>query len=394
MKKIMSLLIPMLIAIMSTIAINSLLDKKIDELIKEKNINFMGQKYPDTIKDKSALDKKLLSNEGNLFLLGSSELGINVPQNPLNLFPFKGAKYSTSCFGRAYSQSVQQATYLGSEDIKDKQKVAYILSIQWFEDSNAVEPYNFAVNFSEVQFYKFLKNPKLSEENKKYYAERIYRILTNDKKYPAEAFYAKLYLDSSKIGNFEKLIFKPYYEAKQFLLDIQDKALIYGELKDLPNRSNEKTLKDINWNDEYAKIEKENSQIISTNQFNLDDKYYNCNLKSEIDKHKGESKSENLMKSKEMDDYKFFLSVCKNLDIEPYIILPPVNGWYYDYMGLTKDKRDEYYEKVKDIANDNNLEVLDLHEYDYKKYFLIDPKHLGKEGWLKVSEEIYKHFNK
>ena len=180
MKKIISLLIPILIAILTTIAINSLLDKKIETLTKEKNINLMGRKYADTIKDKSVLDKKLLSDEGDLFLLGSSEMGIDVPQNPLKLFPFKGAEYNLSCFGRAYAQSLQQATYLGSGDIKDKQKVAFILSIQWFEDSNAQEPYNFVVNFSDVQFYKFLNNPKISEENKKYYAERIYKFLTND----------------------------------------------------------------------------------------------------------------------------------------------------------------------------------------------------------------------
>lgn len=394
MKKIISLLIPILIAVLTTIAINSLLDKKIETLTKEKNINLMGKKYSDVIKDKSALDKKLLSEDGDLFLLGSSEMGIDVPQNPLKLFPFKGAEYNFSCFGRAYAQSLQQATYLGTEDLRENQKVAFILSIQWFENSNEEEPYNFAVNFSEVQFYKFLKNPKISEENKRYYAERIYKVLTKDKKYPAEAFYAKLYLDSSKISNFEKLVFKPYYAVKEYLLDIQDKALLYQELKDLPNKSSEQTLKDVNWNDEYAKIEKENEKIVSTNPFNLDDEYYNKNLKSEIDKHKGELKSENLMQSKEMDDYKFFLSVCKDLNIEPYIISPPVNGWYYDYLELNKDKRDEYYEKVKKIANDNKLEVLDLHEYDYKKNFLIDPKHLGQEGWLKVSEEIYKHFNK
>ena len=188
MKKIISLLIPILIAIMTTIAINSLLDKKIETLTKEKNINLMGRKYADTIKDKSVLDKKLLSDEGDLFLLGSSEMGIDVPQNPLKLFPFKGAEYNISCFGRAYAQSLQQATYLGAGDIKDKQKVAFILSIQWFEDSNAQEPYNFVVNFSDVQFYKFLNNPRISEENKKYYAERIYKFLTKDKKYQQKLF--------------------------------------------------------------------------------------------------------------------------------------------------------------------------------------------------------------
>lgn len=394
MKKVISILIPIIIAVFTAVLVNSILDEKINMLVKEKDISLIGKKYSDTIKDKSSLDKKLLSEAGDSFLLGSSEMGVDVPQNPLRLFPFKGAEYNFSCFGRAYSQSLQQASYLGCSDINNKQKVVYILSIQWFEDKNAVEPYNFAVNFSEVQFYKFLSNPKISKENKEYYAKRVYDSLTKAKKYPSEAYYAKLYLDSSGFSNIQKVVFEPYYLAKQYLLNIQDKALLYNELKDLPSKRDGQPLKEINWNKEYEGINEENDKITSTNQFNFDDSYYNKNLKNEIDKHKGECKSENLMESKEMDDYKFFLSVCKDLDIEPYIVLQPVNGWYYDYVELTKDKRDEYYKTVRNIAEDNGFDVLDLHEYDYKKQFLTDAKHLGKEGWLKVSEEIYKHFNK
>jgi D-alanine transfer protein len=95
-----------------------------------------------------------------------------------------------------------------------------------------------------------------------------------------------------------------------------------------------------------------------------------------------------------MDDYRFFLSVCKDLDIKPYTVIQPVNGWYYDFAELTKAQRDEWSETVKKIAEDSNFEVLDLHGYDYKKYFLLDRQHLGKEGWLRVDEAIYKHFNK
>ena len=95
-----------------------------------------------------------------------------------------------------------------------------------------------------------------------------------------------------------------------------------------------------------------------------------------------------------MDDYRFFISVCKELGIKPYIVVQPVNGWYYDFAELTKAQRDQWSETVKKIAEDSDLDVLDLHGYEYKKYFLIDRMHLGKEGWLKVDEEIYKHFNK
>lgn len=394
MKKIISLLIPIIIAVFTIFTVNSFLDKKIEILSKEKDISTMGKNFSDAVKDKSSLSKKILSDNDDLFLLGSSEMGVDVPQNPLKFFPIKGESYNVSCFGRAFSQSLQQATYLGGGDIKSNQKTAFVLSIQWFEDEYKLDPYDFSVNFSDVEFYHFLKNPKISEDNKRYYAQKVYSYLTKAKKYPAEAYYSKLYLESNSFSTIQKVLFKPYYEIKQYLLDIKDKALIYQELKDLPNKNDAKPAKEINWDDEYAKIPKENEKLVSTNQFNIEDYYYNKNLKGKVEQAKGESKSDNLIGAEEMDDFKFFLSVCKELNIKPYIILPPSNGWYSDYKGLSKEQRNAYYEKVSELAKENGFDVLNLQDYEYKQYFLVDTQHLGKEGWLKVDEEIYKYFNK
>ncbi|WP_297417745.1 D-alanyl-lipoteichoic acid biosynthesis protein DltD [Clostridium sp.] len=394
MKKIISILIPIIIAVFATVVANSVLDKKIEILTKEKDVSEMGKLRFDTVKDKSSIDKKMLSDKGDLFLLGSSELGISVPQNPLTFFPFQGEDYNVSCFGRPFSQDLQQAAYLGGGELNDNQKVTFVLSIQWFEDLNGLTPDHFVSNFSEVQFYNFLKNPKVSEENKEYYAKRVYNLLSKSGKNQPEAYYAKLYSDQSLFSNAQKFLFKPYYEIKQYLLNLQDKVLIYKKLRTLPDKKSGQTLKTINWDEEYKKVEKDNEKIESTNQFNLKDKTYAMTLKYKIDKYKGISENEDLMSSKEMDDYKFFLSVCKDLSIKPYVIIPAVNGWFYDYEGLTKDKRAAWHEEVNKIAKDNGLDVLDLGSYDYKKNFLVDTEHLGEEGWLKASEGIYKHFNK
>ncbi|MBW6411458.1 D-alanyl-lipoteichoic acid biosynthesis protein DltD [Clostridium weizhouense] len=393
MKKIFSILIPIVFAIIFTIGIDKSLDNKIDMLCKTKDISLVGKVYGDAVKDKSAVIKDLLSAKGDLFLIGSSELGIDVEQNPINLFPIKGCGYDVSCFGRPYTQDLQQATYLGATNLQSNQKVAFISSIQWFEDKNAIGPSHFAVNFSDIQFYKFLKNPKISDENKQYYAGRISKLLTKAKKNPAEAFYAKLYYNPTPTKKVLKLIFEPYYKTKQYLLNIKDKALIYKKLKSLPDGA-PKTGYTIDWKAEKSKAQDEINKTVSTNEFHISDKWYNKNLKKELDNLKLQSKDEDPVNSKEMDDYKFFLSVCKELDIKPYVILMPVNGWFYDYTGLTKDKRYQFYDKVKELAEGYNLEVLDLREHEYEKGFLIDPKHLGKTGWLKVSENIFNYFNK
>jgi D-alanine transfer protein len=394
MKKLISFLIPVLIAIISVIAINDFLDKQIVDLVEQKNPSLIGRNYGDLTKDRSVIIKNILSNKDDLFLMGSSEMGVSVPQNSINFFPFNGADYNVSCFGRAYTQNLQQATVLGGTDLKENQRIALIVSIQWFESSHGMDAGDFVVNFSDIQFYNFLKNPKVSEENKIYYAKRVYQLLTGANKYYPEAIYARLYYSENPLKNVIKLAFEPYYKVNEYLSNIKDKALIYKKLKELPDKQSDTTLKTVNWKEEYDKVEKENSEIPSTNKFHLTDEYYNNRLAGVEDTLKGMDKNIDLVNSKEMDDYKFLLSVCKDLNMEPYIILPPVNGWYDDYLGLEKDRRDAYYNTVKGLASNSGLDVLDLSKYDYEKDFLVDVMHLGKEGWLKVSEEIYKHFDK
>jgi len=394
MKKIISFLIPILIAIISVIAINNFLDKQIVNLVQEKNPSLIGGNYGDLTKDRSVIIKNILSNKGDLFLMGSSEMGVAVPQNSINFFPVNGADYNVSCFGRAYTQDLQQATVLGGSDLKENQRIALVVSIQWFENYKGMDAGDFVVNFSDIQFYNFLKNPKISEENKIYYAKRVYQFLTGANKYYPEALYARLYYSENSLKNVIMLAFEPYYKVNEYLSNVKDKALIYKKLKELPDKQSNTELKTVNWQEEYDKVEKENSEIPSTNKFHLTDEYYNNRIAGIEDTIKGRYKDMDLVNSKEMDDYKFLLSVCKDLNMEPYIILPPVNGWYDDHLGLEKDRRDAYYNTVKGLANNTGLDVLDLSDYDYEKDFLVDVMHLGKEGWLKVSEEIYKHFNK
>lgn len=388
-----SILIVASIAIMVIASINQFLNTQIGILKKTKDLSEFGKEYGDHIKDSSIIAKDILDDSNDLFLFGSSEMSINVEQNSIKLFPIKGADYNISCFGRGYVQNLQQATYIGGSDLKPDQKVAYILSLQWFDNSDGVKADKFAANFSEIQFYNFLDNPKISEENKQYYAKRVYSLLEQADKYPAEAFYARLYSNPNIFKKLCMILMSPYYKVNNYLSTIKDKALIYKEMKKLPEKKPEKELCEINWDKEESEITKENNSEVSTNQFHLTDDYYNKNIKDHLDYLDGCLKNNDTLSSIEMSDFKFFLSVCKDLNVKPYIIMPPVNGWYYDYLGLSKNRRDEYYNEIDRLSKEQNLDVLDLREYEYKQGFLIDVMHLGEEGWLKVSEGIYNHFN-
>ena len=51
-----------------------------------------------------------------------------------------------------------------------------------------------------------------------------------------------------------------------------------------------------------------------------------------------------------------------------------------DYTGFTADRRQQYYENVRQIAGEHGIQMLDLTGYEYEPYFMCDVMHLGWKG--------------
>lgn len=394
MKKYKFFLIPIILTLIFSIAFNSILDKKYELLKDKKDMSKVKHTYNHIVRDRGGLLKDQMLKEGDLMLLGSSELSSPVNQNPINIFPFKGADYDVSIYGRSYTQTLQHSTIISNtSNISDKDKIAIVVSAQWFERENGIDGSDFSVNFSELQFYEFFKNNKIDKENKVYYAKRISELLRESGEYGEERIYASLYYKNNLISNSILTILKPYYNIKEYMLKTKDKVQTIKELNGLEDKRKEE-VKNINWEEEYLKAGREGASKVSNNDINVDDEYYDTYLRDKYDSLNGKWKNVDLLSSKELEDYKFFINTCKDIDVKPLIILMPVNGLYYDHLGLTKEKRTEFYESLELIAKENGLDVLNLQSKEYEKYYLSDVMHLGWKGWLNIDEEMYNYFNK
>lgn len=388
----------MLIAIITTIIyillFNTLLDKEISSLINTKSLNELRHKQDIPVRNKGAFLRDYFNQQGDLQLYGSSELGSKVPQNPVNLYPFNDANYDISIYGVAHVQNLQHATMLGGIDsYKDNSKIAIVQSLQWFQEDNGISADEFLSAFSEVQFYQFMNNRKISVENKRYFCKRILELLESKNIQVEEVFYAKTYISDDVIERGLNFIIKPYYLLKEELLETRDKILVYKELKKQEEKNEISDIKKINFDEEYKKAEEQGSKLVTNNSFFAEDGYYDKYLKDIEGDLENKYINDNILNSREFEDFEFLLSVCKDLNIKPYIILMNVNGWYYDYTGIGVEERREFYSKLEKIAKDNGFDILNLNNKEYEKYYLSDVMHLGWKGWLNVTEEMYKYFN-
>lgn len=369
-------------------------DKFLDEQIELNYNDALGKTYG---VDKMNKGVKLLSHNAkkdDLIILGSSELANAdyIAQNPANIFPNNHLASSPSLVGRAYVQDLLNGIKIGAlgDGFKDK-KIILIVSLQWFLEKE-INKDGFKAHFSELQFYKTMNNEKISENEKKYICTRVLDLASGESSLAAPLFYSYLYSRENVFAKVGLEILKPYYFLKEKFLDLKDKYLSYKAVKkfkdNIPNN-----IKEIDWEKEEKLATDTGKSECTNNDLYVYDDYYNTYLKPNIDSLKDSFKDIDLVNSNEMKDYELFLKMCNQTGVKPYIVFMSTNGYYYDFTGLTKEKRDKFYDKLVQLANMYNVDYLDLRDHEYEPYFFKDVMHLGWKGWLYVDRKIAEYYS-
>ena len=330
-------------------------------------------------------------NESSIPVFGSSEFqhGNGKVYHPDSLFA--DTEFNPMLIGAGYYQSLSHAVTLASiESSMTERKAVLILSPQWFRKTGVVDQ-AYASRFSEMHYVGMLSNEKLSDETKTYISDRTDELLQVDEKT----------LDRVKLH--EKVVWKEdgtVVECAQekvwnvFLGEKDLFSMAMLEISDgiekgdgIPENNLEPDW-DTLLEEAQALGEKENQ-----NQFYMDDSSYK-KLEPYLEKKKDMNKDAvtGYQNSPEYDDLRCFLQVCRELDIDPMLVVLPVNGYYYDFTGFPKEARQGYYAKVKGVAEEYGAKVADFSDQEYTEYFFEDRVHLGKKGWLMVSESIYQFY--
>ena len=133
----------------------------------------------------------------------------------------------------------------------------------------------------------------------------------------------------------------------------------------------------------------EESLKASDNPFDISDKSWNRKFSKTYEADKNAHPDRICVDSPEFDDLKAFLEVCRQTGLQAKLIIMPVNGKWFDYIGTGKQQRRDTTDRILKLAEEYGAEAADLTVYEYEPFITKDVTHPWNKGWALIDREIY-----
>ena len=388
MKKIKALGIALVLALLTLGVYVHVLNQKLADYyhVSDNSIryNFEFTKYKgrDILKDN--IDDK------TLVVLGSSELG-RVSEHPFHIKQlFNYDDFHIMAIGGGNFQNIIQASMLGSlgNDFP-KQKFILSESFIWF-DQFGMNPKAFLSRVSNEHVYYTLINPKISKETKEKFMKRVLE-LSKDNKNVHETFerYKRRLVDHKGTIVDDWLI---KMDVEKFALNNKISFYFTGNVTPIP--SSGPITPNYDWKELQNKYLNDAKVRTEGNDFGIEKRYYASEIQNRLEKLKNSAAKYKYDISTEYDDYALVLQMAKEMGLEVEVVNFPINGKWYDYIGIGPEQRAIYAKKITEITESFGYKIMDLTSKEYEPYYMYDTVHPGWKGWPEVAEEMYKFFQK
>lgn len=346
------------------------------------NFEFTKYKGRDILKDN--IDDK------TLVVLGSSELG-RVSEHPFHIKQlFNYDDFHIMAIGGGNFQNIIQASMLGSLG-NDFPKKKFILSESfiWF-DQFGMNPKAFLSRVSNEHVYYTLINPKISKETKEKFMKRVLE-LSKDNKNVHETFerYKRRLVDHKGTMLDDWLI---KMDVEKFALNNKISFYFTGDVTPIP--SSGPVTPNYDWKELQNKYLNDAKVRTEGNDFDIEKRYYASEIQNRLEKLKNSAAKYKYDISTEYDDYALVLQMAKEMGLEVEVVNFPINGKWYDYIGIGPEQRAIYAKKITEITESFGYKIMDLTSKEYEPYYMYDTVHPGWKGWPEVAEEMLKFYQK
>jgi len=82
------------------------------------------------------------------------------------------------------------------------------------------------------------------------------------------------------------------------------------------------------------------------------------------------------------------------LGAEPLILSRPINGRFWEAVGVSEQAQDAYYTKLHAVVDPYHMTLVDYQQYANDIYFSIDNvSHTSRYGWIYVDQTLDEFFH-
>lgn len=383
--RLKAFLISIVLVLITLVILNKTYIKKIEDYYKVNDNSVRYSTAFEKYKSKDIILENITPK--TLVLLGSSELTttINEEYHPKKIFNYED--FNIMQIGVGNSQNIIHAATIGAigNDVRNNE-IVMIQSIQWFDNKNGILKDAFLSRISSEHVYNTMANDKISKETKEKFIKRVIELSSTNKvlnkKYRS---YKKYFVQEQ--GNF---ITGEFLKLDNYFYKLKNKYEFFkNKGRENYPLSGEKT-PDYDWKELDEKVTEQAKERTNNNDYQIDNTYYDKYIKTKYDQLKNSSKNTKYDESKEYDDLDILLSIAKDLNLNMKFAILPANGKWSDYTGIDSEKRQVAYNKLKEIAKKNNIEVMDYSSKEYEDYYMYDAMHLGWRGWIDFERDLYK----
>jgi D-alanine transfer protein len=317
-------------------------------------------------------------------LYGSSELITPVRERAGVFFRNAPTGFQASPVGKVGTTPVimlQELAALGG-DLREK-KIAVSLSAVWFVGD--ITQYSYEANFSVCAASDMVFGSAIDFGLKRDIASRMLQFPRTMEKNPLLAF-ALSRLASG--GPLDRLVFSalwPLGKLQNMILDLQDHFAAVSYILYGPKSGASLHPQILDWPSLIAKA----SETASASE-----KQKVMALGTDNQKVARRSDAwflQNLNRSKQWRDLELLLRVLTKIHARPLLLSMPMDGQFYDEVGISRSVRKCYYDKMRALAERYNFAVVEFEQHDEDLTFLdhraqqikpVASPHLTAKGWM------------
>ena len=332
--------------------------------------------------------------DDTLPVFGSSELKTTqICTHPASFFAGKRCGFQVDLIGRGSCQSLVHAMVIAASGQSLTGKKAVLITAPQSYVEDGIAPDLFMANFSEQQMLTLLSDKTIPAGQRQYLARRVAELIeAYNAQYGASLQQTTaaglLTRAAAKEQTALEALLTPYAAISEWLLDTRDLAVSRRVIAEAPEAQTVKSAQ-IDWAAEEQAALAQAADMTAGNDLYMEDDYYNTYIGRRLSRQAGKDAAVSYDVSPEYDDLRCLFEICRAKQMQILFIHVPLHGTWSDYTGLSAERRQTYYENVRQIAAEyDNVTLLDLTGYEYEPYFLCDTMHLGWKGWLTVDKAI------